>query len=252
MHQIFREKVTGAHSDRRELLKMLKHLAPGDVVIVTRIDRLARSTFDLFAIVKQIVDAKAQFRSLAEPWADTATSTGRLMIAVLGGLADVERDLIRTRTAEGRSRAQKRGQHMGRPPKLTAEQQAEASKRRAQAQSSPNWRAATALGKVRFRDYQRDGFSLSAGCVIIYKSVTGNFPMTKLLDQAVEAARNLPPDAQDDIAHVVLRLAGADDEPPVPLTPDEQAAITTSKAAAARGEFATDEEVRAVWAKHGL
>ncbi len=63
----------------RELLKMLKHLAPGDVVTVTRIDRLARSTFDLFAIVKQIVDAKAQFRSLAEPWADTGTSTGRLM-----------------------------------------------------------------------------------------------------------------------------------------------------------------------------
>ena len=88
---------------------------PGDVVTVTRIDRLARSTFDLFAIVKQIVDAKAQFRSLAEPWADTGTSTGRLMIAVLGGFADVERDLIRTRTAEGRSRAQKRGQHMGRP-----------------------------------------------------------------------------------------------------------------------------------------
>jgi DNA invertase Pin-like site-specific DNA recombinase len=86
------------------------------VVTVTRIDRLARSTFDLFAIVKQIVNAKAQFRSLAEPWADTGTSTGRLMIAFLGGLADVERDLIRTRTAEGRRRAQKRGQHMGRPP----------------------------------------------------------------------------------------------------------------------------------------
>jgi hypothetical protein len=89
------------------------------VVTVTRIDRLARSTFDLFAIVKRIVDAGGQFRSLAEPWADTATSTGRLMIAVLGGLADVERDLIRTRTAEGRSRARVRGQHMGRPPALT-------------------------------------------------------------------------------------------------------------------------------------
>jgi predicted transcriptional regulator len=76
--------------------------------------------------------------------------------------------------------------------------------------------------------------------------------MTKLLDQAVEAARSLPPDAQDDIAHVVLRLTAADDEPPVPLTPDEQAAITASKAAAARGEFATEEQVRAVWAKHGL
>src|SRR5438132_6992176 len=111
---------------------MLDTLAPGDMVIVTRIDRLARSTFDLFAIVKQIVDAKAQFRSLAEPWADTGTGTGRLMLAVLGGLADVERDLIRTRTAEGRSRAQKRGQHMGRPPKLTAAQKAEARRRRAE------------------------------------------------------------------------------------------------------------------------
>jgi DNA invertase Pin-like site-specific DNA recombinase len=129
---IYREKVTGARPDRRELLKMLKAVAPGDVVTVTRIDRLARSTFDLFAIVKQIVDAKAQFRSLAEPWADTGTSTGRLMIAVLGGLADVERDLIRTRTAEGRSRAQKRGQRMGRKPKLTDAQQAEARKRRAE------------------------------------------------------------------------------------------------------------------------
>ena len=102
--------MSGARADRRELLKLLKAIAPGDVVTVTRIDRLARSTFDLFAIVKQIVDARRQFRSLAEPWADTATSTGRLMIAVLGGLADVERDLIRTRTAEGRSRAKARGQ----------------------------------------------------------------------------------------------------------------------------------------------
>src|SRR5207244_4081133 len=129
--KIYREKVTGAHSDRRELLKMLHALAPGDVVTVTRIDRLARSTFDLFAIVKQIVDAKAQFRSLAEPWADTGTSTGRLMIAVLGGLADVERDLIRARTAEGRSRAKARGQHMGRPPTLSPAQMKEAAQRRA-------------------------------------------------------------------------------------------------------------------------
>jgi DNA invertase Pin-like site-specific DNA recombinase len=98
------------------------------VVTVTRIDRLARSTFDLFAIFEKIVDAKAQFRSLAEPWADTGTSTGRLMIAVLGGLADVERDL----TADGRRRAQTRGQHMGRPPKLPPAQHVEARRRRAQ------------------------------------------------------------------------------------------------------------------------
>jgi DNA invertase Pin-like site-specific DNA recombinase len=122
-NKIYREKASGARADRRELLRLLKALTPGDTVTVTRIDRMARSTFDLFAIVKQIVDAGGQFRSLAEPWADTATSTGRLMIAVLGGLADVERDLIRTRTAEGRSRAKARGQHMGRPPKLNPARQ---------------------------------------------------------------------------------------------------------------------------------
>src|SRR5580692_9330872 len=114
--KIYREKANGARPDRRELLKLLKNLTPGDVVTVTRIDRLARSTFDLFGIVKRIVDAKAQFRSLAEPWADTGTSTGRLMLAVLGGLADVERDLIRTRTAEGRSRAQAQGKADGPTP----------------------------------------------------------------------------------------------------------------------------------------
>ena len=129
---IYREKVTGARPDRRELLRMLDRLVPGDVVTVTRIDRLARSTVDLFGIIKPIVDAKAQFRSLAEPWADTGTRTGRLMLAVLGGLADVERDLIRTRTAEGRTRAKAQGKHMGRPPSLTPAQQEEATRRRAQ------------------------------------------------------------------------------------------------------------------------
>jgi DNA invertase Pin-like site-specific DNA recombinase len=129
--KIFREKASGARAERRELLQLLKRIAPGDEVTVTRIDRLARSTFDLFAIVKRIVDAGAHFRSLAEPWADTSTSTGRLMIAVLGGLADVERDLIRTRTAEGRARARARGQPMGRPRKLTARQQREALQMRA-------------------------------------------------------------------------------------------------------------------------
>src|ERR1700747_467429 len=127
--RIYREKMGSVRPDRRELLKLLKALGPGDVVTVTRIDRLPRSPFDLFAIVKQIVDAGGQFRSLAEPWADTVTSTGRLMIAVLGGVANVERDLIRTRTAEGRSRAKKGGQRMGRKPKLTEVQQDEARRR---------------------------------------------------------------------------------------------------------------------------
>ena len=99
------------------------------MVTVTRIDCLARSTFDLFGLV----DAKAQFRSLAEPWADTDTNAGWLMLAVLGGLADVERDLIRTRTAEGRSRAKQLGQLMGRLASLkTPEQRKEATRRCAQ------------------------------------------------------------------------------------------------------------------------
>ena len=126
---IYREKASGAKADRRELQRLLKALSPGDEVVVTRIDRLTRSTFDLFGIVKHIVDAGGRFRSLAEPWADTSNSTGRLMLAVLGGLADVERDLIRTRTAEGRSRAKARGAHMGRPPRLTPTQQAEVRQR---------------------------------------------------------------------------------------------------------------------------
>lgn len=126
--RVYREKVSGAKVDRKELGKLLKSIASGDVVTVTR---LARSTFELFAIVKRIVDAGGQFQSLAEPWADTATSTGRLMLAVLGGLADVERDLIRTRTSEGRARAKERGQHMGRPAKMTIAQKQEACRRRA-------------------------------------------------------------------------------------------------------------------------
>ena len=76
--------------------------------------------------------------------------------------------------------------------------------------------------------------------------------MTKLLERALEVARGLPSDAQDDIARVVLQLAGADDIQPITLSDDERAAIAASKDAAARGEFATDAEVRAAWAKHGL
>jgi hypothetical protein len=78
-----------------------------------------------------------------------------------------------------------------------------------------------------------------------------SFRMTKLLDQALEAVRELPPDVQDDIARIVLQLA-RDDAEPVTLTPGERAAISASKSEASRGEFATDEQVRAIWAKHGL
>ncbi|ATI13635.1 transposon gamma-delta resolvase [Acetobacter malorum] len=129
-HKVFREKASGADVERVELRRLIKNLCHGDTVIVTRIDRLARSTFDLFAIVKEIIQKGAQFYSLSEPWADTTTSTGRLMLAVLGGLADVERDLIRTRTAEGRARAVQLGVKMGRPTKIADIQRQDIIKRR--------------------------------------------------------------------------------------------------------------------------
>ncbi len=139
--KIYREKASGAHADRHQLRRLLNALARHDTVIVTRIDRLARSTFDLFAIIQRIVDSGAHFRSLAEPWADTSTSTGRLMIAVLGGLADVERDLIRTRTLEGRARAKARGVKLGPKFKLTPEERIEALARLAAGEAS------TAIGR---------------------------------------------------------------------------------------------------------
>lgn len=129
-HRVYCEKASGADTNRLELRKLIVNLKEGQSVVVTRIDRLARSTFDLFAIVKSITDKKAQFYSLAEPWTDTSTSTGRLMLAVLGGLADVERDLIRTRTSEGRARAIAQGKKMGRPRRITDIQRLEIIQKR--------------------------------------------------------------------------------------------------------------------------
>jgi DNA invertase Pin-like site-specific DNA recombinase len=128
--QVFREVASGAKTDRAQLRKVLAALDEGDVLMVTQLDRLARSTRDLLNTLAAITGRKAGFRSLGDTWADTTTAHGRLMLTVLGGLAEFERDLIRTRTSEGRARAVERGQRMGRPPKLTPHQQREAIRRR--------------------------------------------------------------------------------------------------------------------------
>jgi len=128
--KIYSEKVSGAKTDRAELAKLLKRLDQGDVLIVTRLDRLARSTRDLLNILDTIAKAGAGFRSLADTWADTTTAHGRLMLTILGGLAEFERELIKARTSEGRKRAKDRGVHMGRPSKLTPHQRREAIARR--------------------------------------------------------------------------------------------------------------------------
>ena len=128
--KVFREVASGARTDRAQLRKAITALQAGDVLMVTRLDRLARSTRDLLNTLAAITGSKAGFRSLGDAWADTTTAHGRLMLTVLGGLAEFERDLIRTRTGEGRARAIARGQKMGRPPKLTPHQRREAIKRR--------------------------------------------------------------------------------------------------------------------------
>jgi DNA invertase Pin-like site-specific DNA recombinase len=129
--KVFAEKVSGASATNRPALaRALKMLHPGDVLLVTRLDRLARSTRDLLNILDTIAKAGAGFKSLADAWADTTSPHGRLMLTVLGGLAEFERDLIKDRTGEGRKRAKAQGVHMGRPPKLTPHQQREALARR--------------------------------------------------------------------------------------------------------------------------
>ena len=128
--KVFREVASGAKADRAQLRRLLDVLDAGDVLTVTRLDRLARSTRDLLNTLAAITAKKAGFKSIGDAWADTTTSHGRLMLTVLGGLAEFERDLIRVRTGEGRARAVARGQKMGRPPKLTPHQKREAIKRR--------------------------------------------------------------------------------------------------------------------------
>ena len=129
--QIYSEKVNGAVTERKALARAVAALGSADVLLVARLDRLARSTRDLLNVLDAVAKAGAGFKSLADAWADTTTAHGRLMLTVLGGLAEFERELIRARTDEGRKRAQARGVRFGRKLKLTAHQQQEALARRA-------------------------------------------------------------------------------------------------------------------------
>ena len=119
---VFHETASGAKTNRAQLRKALSVLGAGDVLMVTRLDRLARSTRDLLNTLAAIAEREAGFRPLGDAWADTTTPHGRLMLTVLGGLAEFERDLIRTRTGEGRARAIACGVKLGRKPKLTPHQ----------------------------------------------------------------------------------------------------------------------------------
>jgi DNA invertase Pin-like site-specific DNA recombinase len=122
------EKVSGV-KQRRELEKLLDRLNPGDLLVVTKLDRLARSTLDLLQIVARIGQQGAGFKSLGDTWADTTTPHGRLMMTILAGIAEFERELILQRTGEGRARAKAEGVQFGRKPKLTPHQRREVLRR---------------------------------------------------------------------------------------------------------------------------
>jgi DNA invertase Pin-like site-specific DNA recombinase len=128
--RIFQEKISGARSDRKQLTRLVAELDKGDILLVTRLDRLARSTRDLLNLLGAVAEKGAGFKSLRDSWADTTTAHGRLMLTILGGLTEFERELIRVRTGEGRQRAMARGVVMGRRPKLTVHQRREAIARR--------------------------------------------------------------------------------------------------------------------------
>ncbi|MGB7835618.1 MAG: recombinase family protein [Xanthobacteraceae bacterium] len=130
-HLIFREKVSGVRADRPQLAKLLAGLKPGDIVVVTKLDRLGRSTRELLDLIERIGKAGASFRSLGDPLWDTSSSQGRLLSTLLAAIAEFERELIRERTGEGRKRAMANGVRFGRKPKLSDYQRAEAVKRRA-------------------------------------------------------------------------------------------------------------------------
>jgi DNA invertase Pin-like site-specific DNA recombinase len=128
--KVYSEKESGAKTNRPALARATASLDAGDVLLVTRLDRLARSTLDLLNVLDAVSKRKAGFRSLSDAWADTTTPHGRLMLTVLGGLAEFERSLILSRCNEGRARAMAKGVKFGRKPKLTAHQIAEARTRR--------------------------------------------------------------------------------------------------------------------------
>jgi DNA invertase Pin-like site-specific DNA recombinase len=134
--RLWSEKESGAKTERKALMRCMANLGPMDCLVVTRLDRLARSTRDLLNTLAQVAEAGATFRSLADTWADTTTPHGRLMLTVLAGLAEFERSLILARTGEGRRRAKANGVRFGRKPILSAFQRQEALARRASGESA--------------------------------------------------------------------------------------------------------------------
>jgi DNA invertase Pin-like site-specific DNA recombinase len=121
--KIFREKVSGSNRERPQFQRMLDQIRSSDTIVVWKLDRLARSTRDLLETMEAIREAGGKFQSLSEPWADTTTHAGKMIMTIFAGIAEFERDLIRERTSAGREAARKRGVQFGRPRKLSVDQE---------------------------------------------------------------------------------------------------------------------------------
>ena len=216
--KIFREKITGAIADRPQLRRAIDQLAAGDVLMVTRLDRLARSTRDLLGILDTITAKGAGFRSLGDAWADTTTPQGRLMITVLGGLAEFERDLIRARTGEGRKRAKARGVHLGRKPTLTPHQRTEAlqalsagtatqadlARRFAVSESTISRLANKAADALTRPPAPRIDLETERAARVFLKRLEGKYSVTDAILYGSRARGDHKPDSDADIA-VVLK-----------------------------------------------
>jgi DNA invertase Pin-like site-specific DNA recombinase len=202
--KVFKEKASGARSDRPELVKVIRRLESGDVLVVTRLDRLARSTRDLLNVLDELAKRGTGFRSLKDAWADTTTPHGKLMLTVLGGLAEFERELIRARTGEGRKRAQERGVRFGRPRKLTAHQRDEALQRLRHSE--------TQAGIARTYNVDpANGWAPSASCpgeLNAVKWLAGaiSFSMLGATSPSAEERRGAAGDADDGLRPVPLQL----------------------------------------------
>src|SRR5262245_47786807 len=145
--KIFSEKASGKSTDgRREFAKLLKALLPGDVVVVTKLDRLARSSRDLHNILHEMKSHSCGFVSLGEVWCDTTTDVGRLMLTIMGGIAEFERGLIRSRTDAGIARARRQGKKFGRPNALDDGQKRVIAERYAKGATIPELAAEYEVG----------------------------------------------------------------------------------------------------------
>ena len=120
--RIFQEKISGSIRNRPEFRRTLDHIREDDIIVVWKLDRLARSTRDLLEIMEIIREGGGKFQSISEPWADTTSHAGKMIMTIFAGIAEFERDLIRERTGAGREAAKKRGVQFGRPRKLALDQ----------------------------------------------------------------------------------------------------------------------------------